>query len=78
MRGTGERMLDLNYISNAEEIHDGEIVLTSGLDGIFPKGFLIGEVVDPRKSQRGFYDIEVQPIEDFLHIEEVSILLMEP
>ena len=37
LRGTGERMLDLNYISNAEEIHDGEIVLTSGLDGIFPK-----------------------------------------
>ena len=78
LRGTGERILELNYISNAEQIRDGEIVLTSGLDGIFPKGFLIGEVVDSSQSQRGFYDIKVQPVEDFLHIEEVSILLIEP
>jgi len=37
LSGTGESVLDLNYISNAEEIHTGDRVLSSGLDGIFPR-----------------------------------------
>lgn len=75
LRGTGKLIMDLNYINNTEQIHVGDSVLTSGLDGIFPKGFLIGKVTDFSKGDGIFYDINVTPLVDFHHIEEVSVLM---
>jgi rod shape-determining protein MreC len=51
-------------------------VLTSGLGGIFPKGIVIGEVVEVSHTTTG--DERVALIEtsvDFSHIEEVMVLL---
>lgn len=75
LRGTGGLLMDLQYINNTEEIHVGESVLTSGLDGIFPKGLLIGEVTDFSRKDGISYDISVKPLADMHHIEEVSVLL---
>lgn len=77
LSGSGDSMLDLNYISDAEQIDTGDIVLSSGLDGIFPKGYLIGKVVDARKSKGVFYIIKVEPAVDLYHVEEVSVLIMD-
>lgn len=77
LQGSGDSLMDLNYISNTEQIQVGDIVLSSGLDTIFPKGFIIGKVVDSRKSNGVFYNIKVEPAVDLYHIEEVSVLLME-
>lgn len=78
LSGTGDPLLELKYISNTKPIQTGEIVRSSGLDGIFPKGFLLGKIVDVQKNKEGFYNIEVQPAADLYHIEEVSVLLMNP
>jgi len=79
LSGTGESLLDLNYISNAEQIQVGDLVLSSGLDGIFPKDFLIGKIVDAQKSKGVFYNIiKVEPAADLHRIEEVSVVLMDP
>jgi rod shape-determining protein MreC len=75
LRGTGAHLMDLNYINSTEPIQAGESVLTSGLDGIFPKGFLIGKVADFSGGDGIFYNISVEPLADFHHIEEVSVLL---
>ena len=77
LRGSGNLLLDLNYISNTEEAAVGEIILSSGLDGIFPKGLVIGKVVDSRKSTGVFRSIKVEPYMDLIHIEEVAVLLGE-
>ncbi len=78
LRGTGNILLNLDYISNTEQIANGDMVVTSGLDGIFPKGFAVGKVVDSRKGKTVFRTIKVQPIMDLIRIEEVSVLLAEP
>lgn len=78
LRGTGDLLLDLNYIANSEQINVGDLVLSSGLDGIYPKGFSIGKVVDSQKSIGVFNNIKVEPTADLYHIEEASVLLMEP
>jgi rod shape-determining protein MreC len=78
LSGSGDLLLDLNYISNTEEAAVGDIVLSSGLDGIFPKGLVIGKVVDSRKSTGVFRSIKVEPSMDLIHIEEVAVLLSEP
>jgi len=78
LRGTGDRLMDLHYISNEERVRVDDVILSSGLDAVFPKGYLIGKVVDSRKSEGVFYHIKVEPTVDLYHIEEVSVLLMGP
>ncbi len=75
LRGSGENELDLIYISNTEEINIGDIVLSSGLDGIYPKGLVIGKVVDLREGDSVFQAIKVKPDVDLIRLEEVSVLL---
>jgi rod shape-determining protein MreC len=74
IRGTGDNLLDLNYISNTEQIAAGDIIITSGLDGIYPKGFVIGKVVQLQKGKDVFRSIRVEPSMDLIHIEEVLVL----
>ena len=78
LRGSGDFLLDLNYVGNSEKIEVGDIVLSSGLDGIFPKGLAIGKVVDSRKGKGVFRSIKVRPFIDFIRIEEVSVILGGP
>ena len=77
LRGSGDLLLDLNYISNTEDAAVGDVVLSSGLDGIFPKGLVIGKVVDSSKGNGVFRSIKVEPYMDLIHIEEVAVLLSE-
>ena len=80
LRGSGNLLLDLNYISNTEQADIGNIVLSSGLDGIFPKGLVVGRIVESQKGKGVFQTLKVEPYMDLIHIEEVSVLLkkLEP
>jgi rod shape-determining protein MreC len=75
LRGSGDYLLDLDYIGNTEPVAVGDLVLSSGLDGIYPKGLAIGRVVDSRKGKGVFRAIKVQPGVDLTRLEEVLILL---
>jgi rod shape-determining protein MreC len=78
LRGAGDFLLDLNYIGNAEQVNVGDIVLSSGLDGIFPNGIALGKVVDSRKGKGVFRTIKVEPAMDLIRLEEVSVLIPDP
>lgn len=75
LSGSGTGMLDLNYISNTEQIEVDDLVVTSGLDGIYPKGLPIGKVVESRKGKSVFRALRVEPFADLLRAEEVLVLL---
>lgn len=54
----------------------GDTVLTSGLGGVFPKGIVIGKVVEVSRSSTGTERIAlIQSEVDFSQIEEVMVLL---
>jgi rod shape-determining protein MreC len=74
LKGSGDNLLGLNYISNAEQVDVGDVILSSGLDGIFPKGLVIGKVVESQKGTGVFRTIKIQPGVDLIRIEEVSVL----
>ncbi len=78
LKGSGDIMLNLDYIGNSEEVNVGDIVLSSGLDGIYPKGLPIGKVVDSQKGKGVFRKIRVAPGADLIRLEEVSVLLSGP
>jgi len=74
LRGSGNAWLDLSYVSNTEQVDVGDIIVSSGLDGIYPKGLLLGKVVESRKGNAVFRDIKVEPGVDLMRLEEVAIL----
>jgi len=73
--GAGPRGLVLKYISKTQDVKEGDVIVSSGMDGIFPKGLLIGQVshVD-RQEASLFLKINVAPFVDFSKLEEVLIL----
>jgi len=74
LTGTGDALLTMNYISNILPVKVGEVVLSSGLDGIFPKGIMIGTVVVSERGNDIFREIKVEPAIDLIRLEEVAIL----
>jgi rod shape-determining protein MreC len=74
LRGSGNSLLEMNYISNTEQVEQGDWVVTSGLDGVYPKGLPVGRVVESRKGNSVFLVIKVEPSTDLIHLEEVSVL----
>jgi rod shape-determining protein MreC len=77
LRGSGDPMLEMAYVGNADPVEVGDLVVSSGLDGIYPKGLPIGKVVDSRKGKGVFRSIKVEPRIDLIRLEEVSVLLNE-
>jgi rod shape-determining protein MreC len=75
IKGDSENRCLLNYVSRKEIVNIGDSVVSSGLDGVFAKGLLIGKVTDIILSKSGiFQEIEVSPFVDFDKIEEVLVV----
>lgn len=73
--GTSGDYLNLEMVSKEEEIKIGDKIIASGLDNVFPEGFLIGEIVEIKKDDLGiFQEARVRPYVDFGDLEEVFIL----
>jgi len=74
--GTGENICEMKFVPISAKINLGDKVISSGLGGVFPKGLVVGRVVDiVKQSQELFQDIMVEPSADLSNIEEVIILL---
>ena len=75
VKGTGEPLLSLDYISGDEKVTVGENVLTSGQDRIFPKDLPVGKVVDFSSDPKSpFLKIRVRPAAHLDRLEEVLVL----
>jgi len=73
--GKGGRVSSLKYIEPRVEVGIGEVLITSGLDGIFPPGIGIGYVSKVSKPTGGlFQEIEITPFADTGKVEEVALL----
>jgi rod shape-determining protein MreC len=69
----------LKYVKPAESLEVGDVVVTSGLDGIFPKGLRLGRVVEVTRRESGLFQLaDVAPFVDFSKLEEVLILTSPP
>lgn len=73
-----EGELRMEYVSNLEDVKIGDMVVTSGTDGIYPKGFPIGEVSMVRRGSGLYRMIAVRPVVDFSDIEDVLVIVSEP
>lgn len=76
VKGSGDPEPHMDYVVNDEKISPGQTVLTSGEDRIFPKGLLIGTVMDSKAAQP-FQIIRVRPAARLDRLEDVIILLTQ-
>jgi rod shape-determining protein MreC len=73
--GDGGGRLLLEYMSEVFDVAVGDAVVTSGIDGIYPKGFVIGTVDGVEKSGGAYKRISIRPAVDFAALEEVLVVL---
>jgi rod shape-determining protein MreC len=80
--GDGEGGCILKYILSdlprSEGVNKGETVLTSGFDGVYPRGILVGQITSITPTTSLFKEVSVKPYFDFRHLDPVAVLLQDP
>ena len=72
--GTGQK-LEVNFVQRDAKVKPGEIIITSGLDGKYPKGIPVTRVLRVAPSDyTQFMAIKAEPLVDLQHLEEVLLL----
>jgi len=73
--GGGDDRLRMEYVSEVFDIVVGDVVVTSGIDGIYPKGFIIGKVESVERAGGAYKRITIKPAVDFSSLEDVLVVL---
>ena len=76
--GTGESILRMEYVAELGDVKSGDTVVTSGVDGIYPKGFVIGQVDKVEREGGAYKIITVRPVVDLRSLETVLVVLVPP
>ncbi|WP_300667546.1 rod shape-determining protein MreC [Desulfoluna sp.] len=76
LKGGGAAECRFAYANRNDTIKTGQRIVSSGLDGVFPKGFFIGTVSEVHKGVSGiFQEVAVTPSVPFDKLEEVLVVL---
>jgi rod shape-determining protein MreC len=76
--GEEDGTLSMEYVSNLDDVEVGDAVVTSGIDGIYPKGFVIGTVALVERGSGLYKTIQVEPAVEFADLEDVLVIVREP
>ena len=76
--GIGDGMLRMQYVPGTADVKTGDLVVTSGIDGIYPKGFVIGTIDHADRGAGAYHEIVIRPAVDFSRLEEVLIVRTPP
>ena len=72
--GQGQTLLKVTYLSRDADVRPGDLVLTSGLGPIYPRGLPVGTVVSVSRTTM-FQEAVIRPTSDLGHLEDVLIVL---
>ena len=76
VKGKGEGLCSLEFATREEDVKVGDLVVTSGIGGVYLKGLPIGEVTMVKRGQYGiFQTVTIRPSVNIAHLEEVLIVL---
>lgn len=69
----------LEYIHvTTEGIYEGEDIITSGKDGLFPSGIKVGKIVSITTSTSLFKQVKVEPYFDIRDLDQVAVIMRDP
>lgn len=65
----------MSYVSAKTTVGEGDVIVTSGSGGTYPRGIILGTVSSVEKdSSKLYYNLTVNPLFDFHTCEEVLVL----
>jgi rod shape-determining protein MreC len=73
--GTGTDRFRLDHVPGAADVQVGDRVVTSGIEGIYPKGFLIGQIQSIDRQSGEFTNVVVDPAVQFSELETVLVVV---
>jgi rod shape-determining protein MreC len=76
--GSGSDQLRMDYVAGSADVKAGDMVVTSGIDGIYPKGFVIGQIESVHRGAGEYSAIVIRPAVDFSALEAVLVVLTPP
>ena len=72
--GTGNDRMRFDYVPGSADLKVGDSVVTSGLDGIYPKGFVIGQIESVERSAGEFSNVVIRPAVNLSALETVLVV----
>ena len=78
VKGKGEGLCSLEFTTREEDVKVGDMVITSGVGGVFLKGIPIGEVTMVKRGEYGiFQTVTIRPVVNIAHLEEALVVLSQ-
>ncbi len=78
VKGFSSKICKLDYVVKTSDVVEGDMVITSGLGRVFPKGLPVGKVVEVVNKPGDFFKhIKLRPMVDFSKLEELLVILKE-
>ena len=76
VRGRGTGSLEFEFSARGGDVEAGDLILTSGLGGVYPKGLRLGTVEEVREARGQLFQVAfVEPAVDFSRLEQVFVML---
>jgi len=76
IKGESTDQCRLDYVLRKKDVHVGDTVVSSGSDGVYPKGLRIGRVSEVIEHDADiFHEVFISPYVDFEKLEEVLVVL---
>jgi rod shape-determining protein MreC len=73
--GLGDGRLELRFLPTSADVRNGDVLLTSGLDGVFPRGLPVAKVLRvERDATYTFARVYCQPFAGVENFSEVMVL----
>lgn len=65
----------VSYLNQKDQVRKGDIMVTGGKGGVFPKELVIGKVTSVNNAERGlFQEVRLRPAVDLSRLEEVFVI----
>jgi rod shape-determining protein MreC len=75
VKGKGEGLCSMEFTTREEDVKVGDVVITSGIGGVFLKGLPVGEVTMVKRGEYGiFQTVTIRPLVNMAHLEEVLVV----
>jgi len=76
VRGRGSDLVDFEFVARGGDVEVGDVVITSGLDGVYPKGLRVGIVTAVSEADAGLlHSASLAPAVDFGRLEQAFVIL---
>jgi rod shape-determining protein MreC len=72
--GTGSDRMRFEYVPGTADLKVGDRVVTSGMDGIYPKGFVLGQIESIERSAGEFSNVLIRPAVNLSALEAVLVV----